>query len=138
MDLILTILNWLWWAVREHPLIVGTSPIWAFPVTWELFVFTMMLKKHRDDVGGLRNVHPAILIFGTPFVGIGLVLDLYVNLLVMTVLILEPPRFELTTSRLTRWSGRPRPSGWLSLWRWICCRWICRVLLHPFDKDHCT
>lgn len=69
--------------------------------TYALYVFyaaVMNIKRVRD-MGKLTLVGK---VFGYPTLFIGLVLDLFVNLFVMTLLLLELPRELTVTARLKR------------------------------------
>ena len=73
----------------------------ALALTYGLYVFycaVMNIKRVRD-MGKLTKVGYA---FGLPTLWIGLVLDLAVNVLVMTPILMELPRELTVTSRLKR------------------------------------
>ena len=73
----------------------------ALGLTYALYVFycaVMNIKRVRD-MGKLTKVGYA---FGLPTLWIGLVLDLAVNVLVMTPILMELPRELTVTSRLKR------------------------------------
>lgn len=80
----------------------------ALGLTYGLYVFycaVMNIKRVRD-MGKLTKLGMA---FGYPTLVIGLVLDLLVNVLVMTPLLLELPRELTVTSRLKRHQSS---TGW--------------------------
>lgn len=69
--------------------------------TYALYVFyaaVMNVKRVRDA----GNLTPLGKVFGYPTLVIGLLLDLYVNVFVMTFMLLELPREFTVTSRLRR------------------------------------
>jgi hypothetical protein len=73
----------------------------SLAVTYGLYVFycaVMNIKRVRD-AGKLTKLGVA---FGYPTLMIGLVLDLLVNVFVMTIVLLELPRELTVTSRLKR------------------------------------
>lgn len=77
-------------------------------VTYALFIFyaaTMNIKRVRD-MGKLTKLGMA---FGYPTLVIGLVLDLLVNVFVMSIVLLEIPREWTVTSRLKRHQSS---TGW--------------------------
>lgn len=90
----------------EHALIyLGGS----LAITYGLYVFycaVMNIKRVRD-MGKLTKLGMA---FGYPTLIIGLVLDLVVNVLVMTIILLEIPREWTVTSRLKR--HHRESTGW--------------------------
>lgn len=90
----------------EHALIyIGLS----LAVTYGLYVFycaVMNIKRVRD-MGKLTKLGMA---FGYPTLIIGLVLDLLVNVFVMTLILLELPRELTVTARLKRHNRES--TGW--------------------------
>lgn len=80
----------------------------GFGLTYALFVFyaaVMNIKRVRD-AGKLTKLGMA---FGYPTLAIGLLLDLLVNVLVMTPLLLELPQELTVTARLKRHQAS---AGW--------------------------
>ena len=80
----------------------------ALALTYGLYVFycaVMNIKRVRD-MGKLTTLGK---VFGYPTLLIGLALDLAVNVLVMSPLLLEIPREWTVTSRLKR---HQRSTGW--------------------------
>lgn len=81
----------------------------ALAITYGLFVFyaaVMNIKRVRD-AGNLTKLGLA---FGYPTLVIGLVLDLLVNVFVMTIILLEVPQELTVTSRLKRHNRES--TGW--------------------------
>lgn len=88
---------------------VTTYALTAFGLTYGLYVFycaVMNIKRVRD-AGKLTPLGYA---FGYPTLAIGLVLDLAVNVLVMTPLLLELPQELTVTARLKR--HHASSTGW--------------------------
>jgi len=73
----------------------------SLAITYGLYVFyaaVMNIKRVRD-AGKLTTLGK---VFGYPTLVIGLILDLLVNIFVMSVILLEPPLEWTVTSRLKR------------------------------------
>lgn len=98
-------------------------------LTWLLWVFylAVMNLKRVKDAGRLGRV---AIVLGIPVLVVGLVLDVLVNLVVFTVLLLELPRWgEWTvTARLQR-----HHLG--TTWRSRIAQWFETELLGDFDPD---
>lgn len=103
------------------------SALASFYGLWLFYLAVMNLKRVRD----LGLLSPLALAFGTPILIVGLVLDLIVNVAVMTVILLELPQETTVTSRLKRHNRAS--SGW----RKAVAVWF-EPLLDPFDPsgDH--
>lgn len=73
------------------------------------------------------------LVMGYPILIAGALLDLLVNVAIMSIIFMEPPRELLVTQRLCR--HIKDSSGW----RGQLAYWICHNLLNAFDPsgDHC-
>jgi len=101
----------------------------AILFTWGGYLSIMHLKSARDQ--GRLTFGAKIL--GYPWLAIGLVADVLFNVIVGSLLFLEPPRELLFTSRVSRLNDS-------NSWRGKLARWFCRELLDPFDPDsdgHC-
>ena len=95
-------------------------------VTWLLYMTLMHLRRVRD-----RLSRPVQWI-AWPAVALGVVCDVLLNLLVASVLFIDPPRELLLTARLKRYQKKP------GTWRAQLARWVCHHLLNPFDEGgHC-
>lgn len=89
------------------------SALWyalgALAATYALYVFyaaVMNIKRVRD-MGKLTRLG---MVFGYPTLVMGLVLDLLVNVFVLSVLLVELPRESTVTSRLKRHNATS--TGW--------------------------
>ena len=105
------------------PLIIFGS----FYLLWVLYLAVMNLKRVQD-VGLLS---PLALTLGYPVFIFGYVLDILVNIFVMTCILLEMPKEFTVTARLKR--HKNQSTGWrLSVAKWF------EPLLDPFDPsgDH--
>ena len=92
---------------------------------WGVFVLVMGLQRARE-AGTLTRVS---LILGTPFVVVGYLLDVAVNVTVCTVVFLDPPREATVTARLKRYLANG------SRWRRYIAEWIALHLLDSFDPS---
>jgi len=101
------------------------APMYAL---WILYAAVMNFKRAKD-AGALSKTG---LILGYPVFIVGMVLDIYCNLIPLTILLIELP-WELTVSaRVTRLSNK---GGW----RGDAARWFCDDLLDDLDPSgkHC-
>lgn len=81
----------------------------SFAITYGLYVFysaVMNIKRVRD-AGKLTTLG---MVFGYPTLLIGLLLDLLVNVFVMTIIMMEVPQELTVTSRLKR--HHRESTGW--------------------------
>lgn len=116
------------------PLIAEAS--WLFLVVpytlWLLYIVVMGL--HRARLG--RRLGKVATVLGLPFLIIGVVLDVMVNVAVATPLLWERPRWKEWTvsARLSRHLAASEDT-----WRKGVAQWICEHLLDPFDPSgmHC-
>lgn len=99
-------------------------------LTWIYYIAIMHLRDAKD-AGRLSGFAKYL---GYSNLAIGLVLDVLVNLVPVTILLLEVPRiFDgelLTTTRLSR--HIKEGDGW----RRSVALWCCKNLLSTFDSDH--
>lgn len=104
-----------------------TIALW-FIITWLLWVFYLAVMNLRrvDKMGKLGITATGL---GMPALIIGLVLDLLVNVVVMTILMLELPRETTVTARLKR--HKRESTGW----RLKVTEWLASELLDSFDPD---
>lgn len=101
-----------------------------FLLTAAFYISIMKLRDLRDS-GVLATLHWSVTLTGRALLLIGLLLDVALNLLVMTLVFLELPRELLVTARVKRhkWNG----DGW----RKRLASWMCANYLTPFDARHC-
>ena len=94
----------------------------SFYERWFCFLAVMNLKRAKD-LGLLNKTARAL---GTPILLVGYVLDLFVNVLVMTPLLMELPEELTVTARLKR------HIRYSTGWRQRLALWFV-PLLDPFD-----
>lgn len=100
----------------------------AFALSYALWVFylaVMNIKRVRD-AGKLGKV---ALTLGMPVLFVGLFLDLLVNVLVMSIILLEIPQETTVTARLKR--HKVESTGW----RLRVTNWFASELLDHFDPS---
>lgn len=99
--------------------------------TYALWVFylAVMCLKRAKDAGTISRL---ALYLAYPVLAIGLLIDLFVNIFVFSLILLELPEELTVTARLKRHGQR---GGW----RGDFSRWFCESLLDTFDPsgDHC-
>lgn len=96
---------------------------------WVLYLFyaaVMNLKRARDE----GKMTPAMKVFGLPMLYVGLLLDVFVNLIPVSLLLLELPKEWLVTSRFSR---HIKKTGWRSR----VAKWFCTNLLDSLDPSGC-
>lgn len=96
-----------------------------FYVLWVFYLAVMNLKRVKDT-GYQFKKH--VLILAYPVLFLGLILDIVINLVFMTIIFLEFPRELLVTSRLKRHNN-------LGGWRGKIARNFFEPLLDPFDPS---
>lgn len=100
------------------------------PFTWVQYLSIMNLKRNRDKL-----TKPAKVI-AYPLLVIGLITDMIYNIVVGSILFVEPPKELLFTSRLKRHINES--TGW----KQKLALWFCKNFLNPFDPDpdgnHCN
>lgn len=96
---------------------------------WVMYLAVMSLARARD-AGALSNT---ALILGYPLFAVGVVFNVLVNWLILSVVFLEFPRESMFTHRVSRHCIGG--TGWRKR---IAC-WICHDLLDAFDPNgkHC-
>lgn len=95
----------LWWAWSSIKLVFGT---------WIYFLAIMRLREMRDAGKMDYSVSPTLFICGRIALVIGLVMDVLVNYIVASVILMELPKLKepLTTARLIRWYHSTDTSWW--------------------------
>lgn len=92
---------------------------------WVFYLAAMKLKVHRHEL------KPVAKFFGYQVLIIGLIIDVFANFTLMTILTLDPPRELTVTARLQRYKHK---TGWKGKIR----KWFCGNLLDIFDEgEHC-
>ena len=100
--------------------------LWVF---WAFYVLVMgIYRAYLAKRLGIIN-----LILGAPFVVVGLLLDMFVNVVIAPIIFLDLPKELLLTTRLTKYRTCD------SLWRRTIAAFICDNLLDVFDPsgNHC-
>lgn len=107
--------------------------VWVVLALYALWIFylAIMNLSRADQAHQLR---PVALALGIPVLVVGYTMDALINVLVLTVLMLELPR-ELTVSERLGRHLRSLSGGW----RYRVSRWVCVELLDQFDPTgkHC-
>lgn len=98
--------------------------IGGFYLLWILFLAVMNLARAKE-AGKLTKTAT---ILGTPVLIVGYVLDFLINVLVMTIVLLEPPG-EMTVSERLKRHNRESTG-----WRKAVAQWF-EPLLDPYDPD---
>jgi hypothetical protein len=82
-----------------------------------------------------KTLSKVALVLGVPILIVGYLLDVFVNVVIMTILFLELPR-QWTMSERLQHHIRTSPSG---SWREKIAAWFCTHLLDTFDPSgkHC-
>lgn len=95
--------------------------------TWIYYLASMKLIKHRDQL------HPVAKVHGWIFVIIpGVAYDVFLNVVLASIVFLDPPKEPMFTKRLERY--KYGSDGWRKRW----ALWICEHLLDQFDDGgHC-
>ena len=86
----------------------------------------MNLKANKNELT------KTVKVIGYPLLFIGLIFDIAFNLIVGSIVFIEPPKEWLFTNRCIRHIKR-------SNFRGKVARWFCRNFLNPFDPSgtHC-
>lgn len=105
-------------------LYVMLGSVVAFYILWVLFLAVMNLARAKR-AGKLTKTAQAL---GTPILLLGFALDFAINLVVMTVVLVELPR-ELTVSERLERHNRESTG-----WRKAVAAWF-EPILDPFDPD---
>ncbi len=103
---------------------IALASIGASYALWLFFLAVMNLKGARDA----GTLGPVAYRLGVPVLIVGYALDFAVNVVVMSVVLLEPPRETTVTARLKRHASR-------DTWRGDIARWMAAHLLDAFDPS---
>lgn len=104
-----------------YMVLVGLGSFYAL---WIAYLAVMCLKRARD--AGL--LHRTAVFFGMPVLIVGYLLDAFVNIFMLTIVLLEIPRELTVTARLKRHIKTDRG------WRLAIAKWFV-PLLDPFDPS---
>jgi hypothetical protein len=110
-------------------MVVITYTLLSLYALWLFYLAVMNLYRAKKD----STISKVALVLGYPILIVGVLLDLIVNVVIMSIVFLELPRELLVTQRLTRLIQ----SGFS--WRANLAYWICHHFLNAFDPsgDHC-
>ena len=110
-------------------MVVSLFTLLALYVLWLFYLAVMNLYRAKKA----KTISWPALMLGYPILIIGALLDLLVNVLIMSLVFLEPPRELLVTQRLARHIKTAK--GWRAKLAYL----ICHHLLNAFDPsgDHC-
>ncbi len=103
------------------------SAVMVMYALWLFYLAVMCLQRARDAGTMSKTAYR----FGLPILVIGYGLDVFVNVFVLSWLMLEIPREYTVTSRLSR-HKRGSPG-----WRQSFSAWVCVNLLDAFDPSGC-
>jgi hypothetical protein len=106
--------------------IVAAFAVWGF---WGLYVLVMGLYRAHLQ----KRLSKMAYVIGAPFLVIGLIVDVFMNVTVASFVFVQPPSQFLVTQRLAGYVSEG--SGW----RYSIANWICNNLLDVFDPsgNHC-
>jgi len=100
----------------------------AYLLCWVTWLFYIAIT-HLSMVW--RNLHWFAKANAIPAAIIGIALDVAVNMIVGTVMFIDPPREWMFTTRLKRMKKSGSP------WRRRIAYWICEHALNQFQRNHC-
>lgn len=95
------------------------------------YVSVMHFKLIKDNPAKWEALHWSTKALGYQMLWLGLVFDMLLNVLVMTVILLELPKEVLTTQRIQRWYSQPNGG-----YRHRVALFFGRNYLNPFDAGH--
>lgn len=98
------------------------------------FIFYLAVMKLRDarNNGILDTLNWSVIWLAYAILYVGLVLDMLLDWIVLTVMFAELPREILSTSRVKRHKNFGEG------WRKSLATWLCNNFLSPFDPNHCS
>lgn len=101
--------------------------LWLF---WCAYVLVMGL--YRAHLA--RRMSRVTYVLAAPALLVGVLMDVLANIVIASVVFLEPPREWLVTQRLQRHITQD-----MGTWRGYLAAWVCTHLLDVFDPsgDHC-
>lgn len=107
----------------------------AIHALWFHYVAVMALKRARD-AGSLTKVQTY---FGYPVLFVGLILDFVINVVLMSIFLIEFPKEWTVSGRLARHTRidydetAEAPEGRMDRWRYVFCHAIRSTLLDSID-----
>jgi len=104
----------------------------ALWVLW--FLYSGVMNLYRVKKSGTMTREQLVL--GMPWLWLGLLLDIFLNMVALTLIGLELPQESLMTSRLSRWKYSTN-TGLMSRWRRAVATWFCERLLDSLDPSGC-
>jgi hypothetical protein len=105
----------------------------VYSVFWFLhthYIAVMALRDARDA----KKLTVLDYVFGYPTLLLGLLIDLFANIFVLTFLLVELPKEGTVTARTKRLGALPAGGSWLQRWRRGFSRWMLGQLAHH-DKS---
>lgn len=99
-----------------------------FVATFVFFVAIMKMREIQDEINQLHGSVRWVCYF---ILFVGLILDVLLNWVVLTVAFMEPPQEFLSTARVIR------HKYYSTHWRQDQAYWWCKNFLTPFDIRHC-
>ena len=106
--------------------LIALWPLLALYALWIFYLAVMNLKR-AQDAGTLPRT---ALVFGYPVLLAGLLIDLFVNVFVASIIFLDPPRELTMTARLKRYASEQPKT-----WRASVSVWFAANLLDVFDPS---
>lgn len=102
-------------------------PLYAL---WLFYLAAMSIMRAYNA----KTLSKQALWLGTPVMFVAVLIDVLVNVFVMTILFWELPRQWLVTQRLSKWCCTGGTS-----WRKTVAKWVCVNFLDTFDPSgmHC-
>jgi hypothetical protein len=95
------------------------------------FIFFIAIMKMREIQDELFRLHWSVRWICFLILFIGLILDVALNWILLTIAFAELPREFLSTSRVIRHKYES------THWRQDLALWFCKNWLTPFDERHC-
>jgi hypothetical protein len=110
------ILAWLGFAIAASYLL------------WLCYISVMSLRTQRNA----NRMTLLDKVFGYPTLVVGYALDMVVNAVILSIVLLELPDELVVTTRAKRWatSWRDNPETGLNGWRQAVCVWLLRQITH--------
>lgn len=96
---------------------------------WYGYVFAMHVREKWAQLHALPRA------LAVPPVLYAYLVDVVLNIVVLTVVSLELPREATVSKRLHRWQTHPHAARYPRRAR--AAAWFCMNMLNPFDPDHC-